>query len=144
MTILQSLAEWIDHHQSKFTSLADLSVVQMGESDDLAPPFLGLVESGAAPVEQDGLIMHGVTAYEVTAELHTVPAADDQEGTEFDDDRLMRADIYDILADRDAIQWVTDQNHWRVFDIRCGGPITEAQEGRRVTRWELTVIACPI
>lgn len=143
MTVLQSLTEWIDTQTDDYTILDDLQVVQMGETSDLSPPFLGLMESGAATVEDNGVIMHGVTAYEITAELHTVPAESAESGTTFDDERDRRSVIYDILADRAAIDSISERNFWRVFDIRTAGPTTESEDGRRITRWQITVIACP-
>jgi hypothetical protein len=144
MTFLQSLTEWIADESEDVVILDDLQVVQMGETETLTPPFLGLSEAGAAPHESAGVVMHGVTEYDIMAELHTVPADEDELGTTFEDEREMRVAIYDILADRDAITATTEENGWRVFDIRTTGPTTEAEEGRRVTRWQITVIACPI
>ncbi len=144
MNINISLAEWIAHKRGIFPTLENLTVVTMGDDGDLSPPFLGIMESGAAPVEQGDVTMFGVYAYEVTCELHTVPADETHEGTTPEDERLMRADLTDILANRDAIEWINDCNYWQVFDIRAGGPTTEAQEGRRVSRWILTIIAAPL
>lgn len=144
MTILQSLADWIDLRKSDFTETADLTVVKMGDDGDLSPPFLGLVESGSAIYEQDGVILHGVSTYEVAAELHTVPADDTEDGTPAADAVELRRAIYDILGNRDAIDWINGRNQWNVFDIRTTAPTTEAQDGRRVTRWNLTVIAAPL
>ena len=144
MNILQSLADWITYNQSSFPSLAGVSVVLMGDESDLSPPFFGLVESGSAPVEQNDVIMHGVSAYEVTAELHTVPADESESGTPAADERQMRFDLYDILANREAIAHLTGDNSWTIFDIRAAGPTTEAQDGRRVSRFMVTVIASPL
>jgi hypothetical protein len=144
MTFLQSLTEWIADESEDVVILDDLQVVQMGETESLTPPFLGLSEAGAAPHESAGVVMHGVTGYDISAELHTVPADEDELGTTFEDEREMRVALYDILADRDAITATTEENGWRVFDIRTTGPTTEAEEGRRITRWQITVIACPI
>jgi hypothetical protein len=144
MNILQSLSDWITAKKPLFPSLSGVSVVLMGDESDLSPPFLGLVESGSAPVEQNDVIMHGVSAYEVTAELHTVPASEDEEGTPAADERQMRFDLYDIIANRDAIPWITGENQWTIFDIRAAAPTTEAQDGRRVSRFMITVIASPL
>jgi hypothetical protein len=144
MNILQSLSDWIALKKLLFPSLTDVSVVIMGDESDLSPPFIGLVESGSAPVEQNEVIMHGVTAYEVTAELHTVPASEDEEGTPAATERQMRFDLYDIIANRAAINFMNGENQWTIFDIRAAGPTTEAQDGRRVSRIMITVIASPL
>lgn len=144
MTILHSVSDWINQRLAEFPDLTGLSVVKMGDDGDLLPPFVGLMESGSSMVEQNGVTLYGVSAYEVTAELHTVPQSEDEEGTPEETERAMRQNLYDILGNRDAIDWINGRNQWNVFDIRAAGPTTEAQDGRRVTRWQITIIAAPI
>lgn len=144
MNLNVSIAEWVTYHRAKFDSLADLNIITMGESTDVTTPFLGIMESGSSGYEQDGVPLHGVSSYEITCELHTVPADEDNDGTAAADERTMRTDLYDILGNREAIEWINGRNFWSVFDIRAGGPTTEAQEGRRVSRWVLSVIAAPL
>ena len=144
MNLNVSIADWVDHHRASFPSLEGITVITMGESTDVSTPFLGIMESGSTPFEQDGVPLHGVSTYEMTCELHTVPTDEDNDGTSAEDERVMRTDLYDILGNRDAIEWVNGRNFWSVFDIRAGGPTTESQEGRRVTRWILSVIAAPL
>jgi len=144
MNINVSLAEWVAHKRGQFESLEPITVVTMGDDGDLSPPFLGIKEDGSALVEQNAVTMFGVSAYEVSVELHTVPTDEDQEGTPPDDERRMRADLNDILANRDAIEWINGRNYWQVFDIRIAAPTTEASEGRRISRWMLTIIAAPL
>jgi hypothetical protein len=144
MSILESIRNWIDHQKTNFESIEDLPVVIMGEDSDLSPPFLGLVESGSALVEQGEVVLHGVSAYEVSAELHTVPADEDNDGTPAAGERQMRFDLYDIIANRAGIEWIANANQWTIFDIRAAAPTTEAQDGRRVSRINMTVIASPL
>lgn len=144
MNLNVSIAEWVSLKAPLFPSLTGLSVVTMGETGDLAPPFLGIMESGSAPFEQGGQTLYGVSTYELTCELHTVPQEEDQDGTPAETERLMRADLYDILGNRSAIDYLNGRNFWTVFDIRAAGPITEAQDGRRISRWIITVVASPL
>ena len=143
MTTLESLVEWIERKVPEHPILDGLQIIQMGEETVQSPPFLGIVEQGSQTVEQAGVIMHGVSEYDISAQLYTVPASESEQGTPFEDEREMRQAIYDILADRSAIDWITERNFVRVFDIRTTAPITEAEDGQRVTRWQLTIIACP-
>jgi len=46
----------------------------MGDQADLAPPFIAIYETGSDEVEQAGVIMRGVSAFQIKVELHTVPA----------------------------------------------------------------------
>lgn len=144
MNLNVSLAQWVTANRENFPSLENLTVITMGESTDVSTPFLGILESGSTGYEQDGVPLHGVSTYEITCELHTVPSDEANDGTSAEDERIMRTDLYDIIGNRDAIEWVNGRNFWSVFDIRAGGPTTEAQEGRRVTRWILSVIAAPL
>lgn len=144
MTFLQSLTEWIAAESDDVVELDGVDVVQMGQAGDLEPPFIGLIESGASLVESNGVVMHGVTQYDITAELHTIPAEADEQGTTFDEEREMRVALYDILADRDSIDATSEENGFRVFDIRATGPTTESEDGRRITRFQITAIVCPI
>jgi hypothetical protein len=116
----------------------------MGETSDLDPPFLGIMESGVDIHETNGVIMPGVSDYQLTCELHTVPAEEDQEGTPTIDAQEMRRAFYEIIGDRAAIDWMTERNEWRIFDIRLAGPTTEASDGRLITRWNILVVACPV
>lgn len=138
MNITESIRDWVQ--ATVDTELSAVEVVTMGEAADLDPPFLGIYETAAEIHETEGVIVPGVTDYQVTVELHTVPAAD---GTSNTDAMDWRRRFHDIIADRDAIDYVTGREWWKVFDIRVSGPTTEAIEGRRVSRWELEVVAAP-
>lgn len=144
MTLTKSLQDLILDRKPDFPSLASLQVVTAGETDDLSPPFFGMVEESSKAFEQGDVVMRGVSTYSIACELHTVPAGEDQDGTPLDDERTMRADLYDILGDVAAIEWINTRNFWRVFDIQLSGPTTEAGEGRRITRFSLEIIACPL
>ena len=144
MNINETFRDWVQSKQGEFDSIANLDIITMGETDDREPPFLGIMEGGSAVHESSGVIMRGVSEFEIVCELHTVPAAEDQEGTAPETEREMRRDLYDILGDEAAIPWMDGRNDWLVFDIRLASPITEASEGRRISRWSMLVIACPL
>jgi hypothetical protein len=141
--INESLRDWIESEQSDYAILEGLTLVTMGETDDLEPPFLGIYETGSDMRETNGVIIPGVSDYQITCELHTVPADEAEGGTSPEHEREMRAALYDIIGDRAAIAYITALAEWTVFDIRLAGPTTEAGDGRRVTRWTLQITACP-
>lgn len=143
MNINESLRDWIESRISNFTTLTDVALVTMGETGDLAPPFLAIYETSADMRETNGVIMTGVSDYQIFCDLHTVPADEDNDGTTAEDERAMRRDFYDILGDRDAIDWMSGRNEWTVFDIRAAGPTSEPSDGRRISRWTLQITACP-
>ena len=144
MNLNISLSEWIALKQPEFPSLSGLTIVTMGDIEDLSPPFLAIAETGVDAYVQSGVPLYGVSTYEIGIDLVTVPATEEQEGTPANQEREMRIDLYDIIGNREAIEWINGRNFWRVFDIRGAGPITETQEGTRVSKWVLTVVAAPL
>lgn len=141
--INESIRDWVFSKYPIFPDLSVIDLVTMGETADLGPPFLAIYETGSSLHDTDGVVVPGVSDFEITCELQTVPVEDDEGGTPTDTEREYRRQIYDILGDRDAIDWITERNGWRVFDIRTASPITEPNEGRRITRWVLSIVACP-
>ena len=144
MNINESIRDWINHRRKDFPQLSAIQLATSGEESDVAPPFLGIFETGSQMHEQGGVTMYGVSVIEVTCELHTVPVGDEEGGTEAVTEREWRKQFYDILGDRAAIKWICDRNEWRVFDIRLSAPTTESEEGQRITRFILSVTACPL
>ena len=76
-------------------------------------------------------------------EGHGFVVEEAEDGTPAETEREFRRDLYDILGDRSVIDWISGQNGWQVFDIRLAAPTTEANEGRRISRWTLTLTAAP-
>ena len=143
MTLNESIRDWIRHKQSDAASLTGLQIITMGETLDQDPPFLGIMETGSETVIQDGVVMHGVSTYELTCELHTVPADSDEGGTTAEQERNMRRELYDIIGNRDSMEYLANKNQWTVIDIRITSPTTTSVEGRRVTTWTLQIVAHP-
>ena len=144
MNINESIRDWINKNKGDHESLADITVSTGGEEGTESLPFIGVFETDSGLYEQDGVTMYGVTIYQINAELHTVPASDDEEGTPISTEREMRDALYNILADRAAIAFMNVRNGWQVFDIHLSSPTTEPEEGRRISRITLDVTAAPI
>lgn len=143
MNINESIRDWITLQLPDFPGLAGVDIVTMGETADLTPPFLGIMESSAEAYTQGDVTLYGVSTFEITCELHTVPADEDNGGTTTADEQQLRQDLYNILGDRAAIAGVDGLNDWMVFDIRLAAPTTEASDGRRISRWSLSIVAAP-
>jgi len=139
----ESLRDWITFNLDYHPDLEGVELVTMGETGDLVPPFLGIMETAAEPYKQDNVMMPGVSTYEITCELHTVAAGEDEGGTTPETERDYRTNLYNILGNRSAIDHINGLNGWIVFDIRLGGPTTEASDGRRISRWVLQIVAAP-
>ncbi len=143
MNINESIKDWIEYADTD-DKLDGVDILTIGQTGDLEPPFLVIHEASSAVYEQNETVLYGVSTFEINIELHTVPASEAEGGTTDDQHKEWRRAAYDILGDRAGIDWITGRNYWRVFDIRLSSPITEAEDGRQVSKWSLTVIACPI
>lgn len=145
MNIQTSIRKWIEKRiGEQYSDLDGVQIAITGEEADVTPPFIGIYETSSTIHETGGVVMYGVSDFEIAVELHTVPADDDNEGTPIATEQAWRRDLYNIIGDRDMIEWASERNGWRLFDIRTASPFTESGDGQRITRSELTVVACPI
>jgi hypothetical protein len=144
MTLNQSIADWINHKRGQFPSIAAIQLLIDGNLDDQDPPLIAIKETSAPEIFTQGdLVMHGISTFEIGVMLETVPAPEDEGGTSEEDHDTMRRDLYDIIGNRDAIQWLENRNGWSVIDIRATSPTTQVEEGRRMSVWTLSIIAHP-
>ena len=139
--INESLRDWITYNVQIGDPLEGVDVITMGEIADREPQFIAIYETAADLYEQGAVTMYGVTNFELTVELHTVPASADDDGTATDIEQGQRTRLYDILGNRDAIDYMNGKEGWQVFDIRTGSPLTSAEDGRRISRSTLMVVA---
>lgn len=143
MNINESIKDWIEFADTD-GNFDDVTLTTMGGTIDMEPPLVAIYETSSNPYEQGDTTLYGVSTFEVEVELHTIPVDADNGGTADSQHKTWRRQLYDILGDRSGIDWITGKNYWRVFDIRMGSPITESEDGRQVSKWTLTVIACPL
>ena len=144
MNIPESIREWIEKRiEEEYGDLDGIQLAITGEEADVTPPFIAIYETSSSQHEAGGVMMDGVTDFEIAVELQTVPTDANNAGTPNVIEEGFKNDIYNILADRSIIDYADNRNNARIFDIRTSSSVTEPGEGRRVTRWELTVIACP-
>ena len=144
MTLNQSIADWINHKCGQFPSIATIQLLIDGNLDDQDPPLIAIKETAAPEIFTQGdLVMYGISTFEIGVMLETVPAEESEGGTSEEDHDSMRRDLYDIVGNRDAIQWLENRNGWSVVDIRCTSPTTQVEEGRRMSVWTLSIVAHP-
>jgi len=141
--VKESLRTLIQSETPNHAALDDIPIVLNGEITDAVFPLIAIVDQGAGLVEQEGVIMRGVDALTITAEIHSVPEEEAQEGTTLETHRAIVTAAYQILADFRSIQFCDGLNDTTIFDIRASSPTVEAREGRRVSSIQMTVIACP-
>jgi hypothetical protein len=146
MTTLRTkelLRDWIEYQVANHPSLDGIPIVINGETAEMEFPLIGIIDTGSEAVEQNGVIMHGVSAIGINVELHSVPVAEAETGTDFDDFCQMENDLYSILADRSILAWSEHRDRLRLFDIRPASFVVEPRDGRRVSVLEILCIACP-
>lgn len=139
-----TISDWIANEAAaSYPDLDAVPVVRNGEISDMEFPLIAIVDTGSEQIEQDGVIMRGVMNASVNVELHSVPAADDQEGTDEEDHAVLEADLYDILGDMNFLPYGDNRNDLRIFDIRTAAPTLEARDGRRVSVFQMSFVCCP-
>lgn len=144
MTLNESIRDWINHKIGEFDSLDGIQILTMGETIDQDPPMIGIMESSPPEQFQQGeVILYGVMTYEIRVTLETVPVSESDGGTSKEDHEIMRRDLYDIIGNRDALQFIENRNGFQVVDIRTTGPTTSAEEGRLISSWTISLVAFP-
>jgi len=76
--------------------------------------------------------------------LMSVPGDEDDDATPSADHQALVADLYDILADRAGIDFLSTYPGFKCFDIRCAAPISEQENGLRTSRFQMLIVGCPV
>jgi len=139
---IKSLRDWILEKQPEFPSLEGLEILVNGDDETLDPPFIAIMETGAETFEQNGVTMHGVLTISISVMLQSVPQPDGDGWTKEDHQAAATA-MHNILANLEAVQFCQTRNGVNLLDIRNVNPTTATQDGRRVTTFEMTIVACP-
>lgn len=141
MNLPASIRHWIELRRPDFPILQDVACYISGEEATVLPPFVAIIETGSTRTEQDGVPIRGVSTVSVTVELHTVPAED---GTTSETARDLAAALYAIIGDIEGMLLATNgYGLTTILDIFIDAPTTDAQDGRRVTTWNLEILAHP-
>jgi hypothetical protein len=135
---IKSLREWIIENAT--AELDGLEILVNGDDETLDPPFIAIMETGTETFEQAGVTMHGVLTISISVLLQSIPQDD---GWTKEVHQAAASALYNILANRDAMLFCQGRNGVNLLDIRNTNPTTATQDGRRVTTYEMTVVACP-
>lgn len=139
MKIEQTIKDWISYKAKlEYTNIIGIPIYITGEDSDLLTPYIGIEQTNVSTYEQGDIIMHGVTNFEICVDLYTVAA---EGGTSVNNYNACVTSLYNILADRELIKWGNKRNESNLFDINLSYPITTAEDARRVTRFEISIIA---
>ena len=136
-----ALKQWIEKRISEdYPELADVPIHIRDENDEITPPYIVLVETGAEEHE----ILRGVLSVSFEIRLVTVPGDDDQEASDASTAREMAAALQNITADTEALAFLDGIEETRFFDIRGGIPITSNGDGQRTISIEHMMVVCPL
>lgn len=136
---LDELAAWIDANSGNYANVATWTIRKSGDARDRAFPLITLEATGADEHE----VLRGVydpLTVEVTIE--TIPHED---GASASADTIATHEedavaLYQILADRAAVDWINGRGRVRCFDIRGSEGTMEPEDDRRKTTIELRVV----
>jgi hypothetical protein len=142
MNLPDSIRQWIQHRQPDFNELGGINIYADGESDIASPPMIVIDETGSSQTVQAGVPIRGVNTFSLVVQLHTIPSPD---GTSAMQARIMKDALYAIVGDTAGMRpYIDGLNETRVLDIFCDSPIVSADDGRRVSTYNLEVLAHPI
>lgn len=133
-----AVAAWITHRAPSFDSLDGIPIRTVGTDDEHVG--LQIVVSHEAPEEHP--ILKGVLTIPMMVEIGSVPGEEADTATPQADHQEVAGDLYDIIADRDGITFCDAYQNLRCFDILGTAPATSGDDGRRVTAFGFTMVAC--
>jgi len=135
MTATEALKRNLASHISARMT-AGVPVHISGTAEEIAPPLVGISDTGSELHEANGVIMRGIYEIQIDVELVTVP-----DETTNDQHAAMADTLWNIIAG-DLPPHLTGPNGLTLFDFRAGGGTLETDDGRRATRYECLAIAC--
>lgn len=135
-----AIRNWIIDNANGTGKLAQLPILTNGEDGPLDAPFVGIMETSSETVIEADFVMHGVYEVALSVVLSTIPASEEDEGTSVEDHREISSELSEILGDRSIMD--TTHDGISLFDFRAINATTEASDGRRVTTFQITAVAC--
>ncbi len=137
---LNALKAWIEYSHAAKPSLADIPIHLRDTEDEQPGLCIVLKETGA----EEHPVLRGVLLMGLECLLVSVPGDDGEEATPAADHQELVADLYNVLADTVAIDHLSSYPGFKCFDIRGTAPISEQENGLRITRFEMRVVGCPV
>ena len=139
----QAIASFIAEEAETVPVIDGVAVSISGEADDATFPLIVIQDTGSDVYEQDGVIMRGVDTVTLNVELHSVPTASAEAGTDFDDHDELGEAVYNALGSAAGFSFISAFEGVGLFDFRVSAGTMETDPPRRKTVYEIVAIACP-
>lgn len=135
------LKAWINSRSGTYSSVAEWTIRTAADPADKSHPLVIVEPTGAEEHEVLRGVMDPLT---IEVRLETVPHASGSSAgaTDLSTHEGYVDDLYNILADRDAVDWIDLRGTIRCFDIRGSEPTLEEEDGRRVSVVEVRMVCC--
>jgi len=137
---LKALKFWIEFNYAARPALDGIPIHLRDTEDEQLGLCIVLKETGA----EEHPVLRGVLIMGIEAWLVSVPGDDDDTATPAADHQDLVADLYHVLADTYGIEVCSTYPGFKCFDIRGTAPISEQENGLRITRFEMRVVGCPV
>lgn len=137
---LNALKYWIEFNYAAYPALEDIPIHLRDTEDEQPGLCIVLKETGA----EEHAVLRGVLIMGIEAWLVSVPGDDDDDATPAADHQALVADLYNVLANKYGIEVCSTFPGFKCFDIRGTSPISEQENGLRITRFEMRVVGCPV
>ena len=138
----QAIAAFLAEEAETVPILDGVAVSISGKADDATFPLIVIQDTGSDVYEQDGVIMRGVDTVTLNVELHSVPTASADAGTDFDDHDELGEAVYNALGSAACFSFISREGVG-LFDFRVSAGTMETDPPRRKTVYEIVAIACP-
>lgn len=135
------LKAWIESRSGVYSSVSAWTIRTAADPVNKSYPLVVIEPTGADEHEILRGVMDPLT---IDVRLETVPHASGSSAsaTDLSTHETYVSDLYNILADRDAVGWIDVRGTARCFDIRGSEPTLEEEDGRRVSVVEVRMVCC--
>lgn len=135
------LKAWVESRNGVYPAVDAWTIRTAGDGNDKSHPLVVIEVTGAEEHEVLRGVMSPLT---MEVRLETIPHASGSSAgaTNLSTHEGYSAALYNILADRSAVDWIDLRGTIRCFDIRGSEPILEEDDGRRASVIELRMFCC--
>ena len=135
------LKAWIESRNATYPAVDDWDIRVPGDDTPKTYPALLVEPTGS----EEHATLRGVMApLSLDVRLETIPHEDGAaaEATTKAEHVSDADQLYEIIADRDAVEWIDSRGTIRCFDIRGSEPTLETEDGRRSSTVQVRMTCC--
>jgi hypothetical protein len=137
---LNALKAWIEYNHAAKPALEDIPIHLRDTEEEQPGLCIVLKETGS----EEHPVLRGVLLMGIDCMLVSVPGDEEDDANPSADHQALVADLYNVLADTAGIDFLSTFSGFKCFDIRGTAPISEQENGLRITRFEMRIVGCPV